>query len=285
MHKLTVVSQKGTKDMGIIFSDKELSTGSIACGGSFRILLTLTAEPNSEGGVVTPGAENIVISDTVSPCFRITGLSSPTRGTATLSNSNNVIWTIEALAEEEEETATLEFTVEHIGPCSGTVEVNESTSYDDSTGNVVTFPSPTLEVDCGINFCEGRCAEPVDFTASGCTDSIEFDAGDICIEGFGRIVRVSAVLREVCPGRRVALAVILNEVDDDGNELGRGMKVLTVPAFTGEVCRDVNINCVTFVIPELTDITLPPCADRTYRARFIANYIDTDFTPCCPDEA
>lgn len=271
--------------MGIIFSDKELSTGSIACGGSFSILLTLTAEPNSEGGVVTPGAENIVISDTVSPCFRITGLSSPTRGTATLSNSNNVIWTIEALAEEEEETATLEFTVEHIGPCSGTVEVNESTSYDDSTGNVVTFPSPTLEVDCGINFCEGRCAEPVDFTASGCTDSIEFDAGDICIEGFGRIVRVSAVLREVCPGRRVALAVILNEVDDDGNELGRGMKVLTVPAFTGEVCRDVNINCVTFVIPELTDITLPPCADRTYRARFIANYIDTDFTPCCPDEA
>ena len=127
--------------------------------------------------------------------------------------------------------------------------------------------------------------EPVDLTAPGCTDSIEFDAGDICIEGFGRIVRVSAVLREVCPGRRIALAVILNEVDDEGNEFGRGMKVLTVPAFTGEVCRDVNINCVTFVIPDLPDNPLPPCADRTYRARFIANYIDTDFTPCCPDEA
>lgn len=278
--------------MGIIFSDKELSTGSIACGGSFSITLTLTAEPNFIDDPDNPGTEipvagatNIVVSDIVTPCFRITGLSSPSKGTATLSNSNNVVWTIDSLAETATETATLAFTVQHIGPCSGTVEVNESMSYDDADGGTATFPSPTITVDCGINYCEGRCAEPVDITASGCTDSIEFDAGDICIEGFGRIVRVSAVLREVCPGRRVALAVILNEVDDEGNELGRGMKVLTVPAFTGEVCRDVNINCVTFVIPELPDNPLPPCADRTYRARFIANYIDTDFTPCCPDEA
>lgn len=270
--------------MGIIFSNKELSTSSISCGGSFSVLLTLTAVPNSDGEEETPGAENIVVSDTVSPCFRITGLSSPSRGTATLSNSNNVVWTIDELAAGGEETATLSFTVQHIGPCSGLVAVNESISYDDSTGNVVTFPSPEIEVDCGVNFCEGRCAEPIDFTASGCSDSIEFDAGDICVEGFGRIVRVSAALRSVCPGKRVALAVILNEVDDEGGELGRGMKVLTIPAVSGEVCRDININCVTFVVPELPDSTLPSCAERTYRARFIANYIDSDFTPCCPDE-
>ncbi|MBO5702474.1 MAG: hypothetical protein J6S71_08545 [Clostridia bacterium] len=277
--------------MAIIFSNKELSTDSIACGGSFSILLTLTAEPNfiddpeNPGTEIpVPGATNIVISDTVSSCFRITGLSSPTRGTATLNNSNNVIWTIDALAATEVESASLEFTVEHIGPCSGIVEVNELISYDDATGNVVTFPSPVIDVDCGINFCEDRCADPVDFTTSGCTDSIVFDAGDVCIEGFGRIVRINTVLRSVCPDKRVALAVILNEVDDEGNELSRGMKVLTVPAVTGEVCRDINVNCVTFVVPDLPDTTLPPCADRTYRARFIANYIDNDFDPCCPDE-
>ena len=276
--------------MGIIFSGKELSTDSIACGGSFSIILTLSADPNfiddpeNPGTEIpVPGAENIVVTDTVSPCFRVIGLSSPSKGTATLNNSNNVVWTIDALAEAEQESAILEFTVQHIGPCSGTVEVNESISYDDATGNTVTFPSPTIEVDCGVNYCEGRCADPVDFTASGCTDSIEFDAGDICIEGFGRIVRVSAVLRSVCPGKRVALAVILNEVDEDGEEIGRGMKILTIPAVVGEVCRDINVNCVTFVLPELPDSTLPPCADRTYRARFIANYIDNDFDPCCPD--
>ena len=277
--------------MGIIFTNKELSTENIACGGSFSVTLTLTAEPNFIDDPDNPGTEipvagatNVVVSDTISPCFRITGLSSPTKGTATLSNSNNIVWTIDSLAETATETVTLTFSVQHIGPCSGTVEVNELTSYDDAEGGTATFPSPTITVDCGINFCEGRCAEPVDFTASGCTDSIEFDAGDICIEGFGRIVRVSAVLRSVCPGKRVALAVILNEVDDEGNELGRGVKFLTVPAVVGEVCRDVNINCVTFVIPDLPDNTLPPCAERTYRARFIANYIDSDFTPCCPDE-
>ncbi len=270
--------------MGIIFSNKELSTDNISFGGSFSILLTVTAVPNVDGEVETPGAESIVISDIVSPCFRITGLSSPTKGTATLNNSNTVVWTIDVLAEEEEESASLEFTVEHIGPCSGIVEVNESISYDDATGNVVTFPSPTIEVDGGVNYCEGRCADPVDFTSSGCTDSIEFDAGDICIEGFGRIVRLNTVLRSVCPGRRVALAVVLNEVDDEGNELGRGVKVLTIPAVTGDVCRDINVNCITFVVPDLPDTELPPCAERTYRARFIANYIDSDFDPCCPDE-
>ena len=269
--------------MGIIFSNKELSTDIISCGGRLNVLLSLTAVPNSEGGVEAPGAESIVISDTVSPCFRITGLSSPTKGTATLNDSNNIVWTIDTLAEEEEESASLEFTVEHVGPCSGIVEVNESISYDDATGNTVTFPSPTVEVDCGVNFCEGRCADPVDFTSSGCTDSIEFDAGDVCIEGFGRIVRINTVLRSVCPGRRVALAVILNEVDGEENEVGIGTKFLTIPAVTGEVCRDVNVNCITFVVPEASDTALPPCAERTYRARFIANYLDSDFDPCCPE--
>ena len=270
--------------MGIIFSNKELSTDTISCGGRFTITLTLTAVPNSDDDEVTPGAENIVVSDTISPCFRITGLSSPSKGTATLNDSTNVVWTIDELAAEAEESASLVFNVQHVGPCSGIVEVNESISYDDSTGNVVTFPTPVIDVDCGINYCEGRCAEPVDFTASGCNDTIEFDAGDICIEGFGRIVRVSAALRSVCPGRRVALAVILSEIDSEGEEQTRGMKILTVPAVTGEVCRDVNINCVTFVVPEEPESSLPPCADRTYRARFIANYLDSNFDACCPNE-
>ena len=70
--------------MGIILANKELSTESIACGGSFNVILTLTAVPNTDEDPVTPGAQNIVVSDTVASCFRITGLSSPSKGTATL---------------------------------------------------------------------------------------------------------------------------------------------------------------------------------------------------------
>ena len=101
--------------MGIIFSNKELSTENITCGGRFNVILTLTAEPNTDP--VSPGATNVVVSDTVSDCFRIIGLFTPTQGTASLNDSNNIIWTIPSLGEIATETASLEFTVEHIGPC------------------------------------------------------------------------------------------------------------------------------------------------------------------------
>ena len=35
------------------------------------------------------------------------------------------------LGVKKSEGASLEFTVEHIGPCTGSIEVNESISYDD----------------------------------------------------------------------------------------------------------------------------------------------------------
>ena len=83
--------------------------------------------------------------------------------------------------------------------------------------------------------------------------------------------------------KRVALAIILSEVDDHGDEHKRGMKTLTVPAHNGPGCRNVTVRCIKFVLPEDTDEgrtvdTL--CGTRHLRARLIANYIDTDFQ-CC----
>ena len=69
--------------MGITNSNKTLSTDRIDCGGSFRVQLTLTAEPD----IVTNPTDIVLILDR-----------------------------------------------------SGTVEANESISYDDAEGNVVTFP-------------------------------------------------------------------------------------------------------------------------------------------------
>lgn len=86
-----------------------------------------------------PGATDIVITDTVSPCFRITSLSSPTKGTANILNSNTVEWKIDQLGVTQSEGAVFEFAVQHVGSCTGTVEVNESISYTDTEGNIVTF--------------------------------------------------------------------------------------------------------------------------------------------------
>ena len=233
--------------------------------------------------IAKPGATDVVVTDTVSPCFRITSVAMPTKGTASLLDADTVQWQIDELGVTQSEGAVLEFTVQHIGSCSGTVEVNESISYDDAEGNVVSFPSPELDVDCDIIIRPEICPEPVELTVDGCEDTLEFDAGDLGMESLGRIVQLSVTLKNVCPNRRVALAAILTEVDDHGLEYKRGMKTVLVPAHTKESCRDVTVRCIKFVLPESLDVsgsTSSICNARNFKARFIANYIDDDFT-CC----
>lgn len=80
----------------------------------------------------------------------------------------------------------------------------------------------------------------------------------------------------------MALAAILTELDQEGKEQPRGMKTLTIPAHSAPQCRDVLVKCIRFVVPE--DLSLSGgamCAPRSFQARFLANYLDTDFL-CCP---
>ena len=236
--------------------------------------------------ITNPGATDIVITDTIAPCFRITSLSAPTKGMASLLGSNSLQWRIDELGVTQSEGASLEFTVEHIGPCSGTLEVNESVTYDDAEDNSVTFPSPEINVDCGTDVFPEPCPEPAELTVEGCGDSIEFDAGELSMDSLGRIVQLSVTLRNVCPYKRVALAVILTETDAQGCEHKRGMKTLTIPAHTGSSCRDVTVRCIRFVLPEdLAAVSTDGmCGSRSFRARTIAHYIDNDFE-CCDADA
>ncbi len=233
--------------------------------------------------ITNPGATNIVVTDTVAPCFRITGVSMPTKGSATLLDSKTVRWRIDELGVTQSEGAVLEFTVEHIGNCSGTMEVNESISYNDAEGNVVSFPNPELDVDCAVIVLPECCPRPVELTVDGCEDTLEFDAGDLGLESLGCIVQLSVTLRNVCPNRRVALAAILTEVDNQGMEYKRGMKTVLVPAHNRDTCRDVSVRCMKFVLPECLNVSgcgNATCNARNFKARFIANYIDNDFE-CC----
>lgn len=227
-----------------------------------------------------PGATNIVLTDKISECFKITALSAPTKGTASLLDSNTIEWKIDELGVTQSEGASLTFTVQHIGICTGTTTVNESISYTDSEGNTATFPSPTIEIDCS-NIIIEPCPDPIDVNINGCEDSIEFDLGDISLESLGHIFQFDVTLNDVCPNKRVALAILLNEIDCNDVEHTRGMKTVTIPALTGTTCQSVTLRCIKFVIPgDLDNSTCEICNTKKYKVRLIANYIDFDFK-CC----
>lgn len=230
--------------------------------------------------IANPGATDIVVNDIVAPCFRIVSLTNPTKGTASITGSNSVRWEIDELGVTQSEGAVFIFTVEHIGPCSGTVEVNESITYSDNEGNVVDFPSPEIEVNCDLVVIPEGCPVPMNIVLEGCGDAVEYDAGEIGLESIGLILQLDVTVQDVCPGKRVALAVILTEVDENGEEHNRGLKTLTIPAHTRETCSDVTVRCIKFVLPEDLNVSGSMCSGRSLRAKFIANYIDNDFE-CC----
>ena len=211
-------------------------------------------------------------------------MSTPTKGAASVIDAQSLRWTIDKLGVSGSEGASLDFVVQHLGGCSGTVEINSEITYDDKEGNHVEFPNPVLEVDCGSDVFPEPCPEPVSVHIDGCEDAIEFDAGDLHLESLGRILQLDVTLRNVCPHRRVALAVILSEVDEHGLEHKRGLKTVTVPAHTRTQCRDVTVRCIKFVLPEDLDVsggsTEGICDRRNFKVRFIAHYIDHDFD-CC----
>lgn len=230
------------------------------------------------------GATNIVIDEVVNPDFAITSVTPPTKGTAVMINSNTLQWKISELGVSGNEGTTLEFYIQHIAQTSGVKQINQSITYSDNEGNVVTFPSPSVTVDCGAVIHPEPCPVPINVTIRGCQDSVVIDLGDVSLESLGRILQLNMTIQNVCPGKRVALAVILTEVDANGNEHSRGMKTFTIPAHNNTGCRDISIKCVKFVLPEDLDVSGNTqnriCNARNFKARVIAHYIDTDFR-CC----
>ncbi len=230
-----------------------------------------------------PGATNIVIDEVINPDFSITTVDMPTKGTATLIDSNTIKWEIDELGVSSNEGASLEFVIQHTAQTSGTKLVNQSIDYTDAEGNAVTFPAPTVTVDCGGGEFIEPCPVPVDFTVEGCQDSMVVDLGDVFLESQGRIVQLNLTLKNVCPNKRVALGVVLTEVDDNGTEYPRGVKTFAIPAHSEPSCQDILVQCIKFVLPEELDLsgnTTAMCNARNLKARVIAHNIDTDFR-CC----
>ncbi len=232
--------------------------------------------------ITKPGATDIVIDEKVNTDFVITSIIPPSKGTALEIGENYIQWRIDELGAVANEGATLEFYIKHVAKTGGEKLVNKSISYSDSEGNDVMFPEPRVMVECGgVVVCD-PCPVPVEVTMEGCQDFVIFAAGDICLEDTGRILQLNATIKDVCPGKRVALAVIITEIDEKCLEHPCGMKTMTIPAHKFCGCKDVTIKNISFVLPEdlVNGEKKSACCERKFKVRFIANYIDFGYE-CC----
>ena len=230
------------------------------------------------------GATDIKIDEVVNPDFIITSILPPDKGDAQMLDAHSLKWTIAELGVTGSESAVLEFFIRHVSKEPGTKAVNQSITYSDNEGNVVIFPDPKVDVNCDIVVNPEGCPEPVDLSVDGCADSVLVDMGEVQLESLGRIIQMDVTVKNVCPGKRVALAVILTEEDENGMEHQRGMKTFALPAHSAPVCRDILVKCIKFVVPEslvmADEENGAMCSPRKFKARFIAHNIDTDYR-CC----
>ena len=108
-----------------------------------------------------PGATDVSIHEVVGPDFVITSISPPTKGAAVMLDAHSLRWDIPQLGVTSSEGASLDFLVRHVGQQSGTKLVNQSITYSDKEGNVVSFPQPAVSVECDIVVQPEKCPEPV----------------------------------------------------------------------------------------------------------------------------
>ena len=230
------------------------------------------------------GATNIVIDEIVQPDFTIINIQPPTKGQVNLVNSNTLRWTMDSLGVFANEGASLVFTIQHTANTSGLKEVNQEIHYTDTEGNLVYFPSPKVDVLCDTVIFPEPCPPSQNVTVEGCEDSILFDLGDVYLESLGRILQFDVNVKNVCPNKRTALAILLDEVDTNGKYHSRGMKIITVPAHQGSSCRDILVKCIKFIVPEDLDVSggtpTSLCNPRNFKVKVLANSLDRDFE-CC----
>ena len=161
-----------------------------------------------------PGATDIVINEVVNSDFVITSVLPPNKGMTMMIDSNTLQWKIPQLGVSGSEGASLEFF--HPAHRAGfRYQAGEPIHrLFRQGGNVVTFRSPLSRWTAASSSIRSPARLPVKLTVEGCQDSIVVDLGDTYLESLGRIVQLDVTLKRICPGKRVALAIILTEVDD-----------------------------------------------------------------------
>lgn len=113
-----------------------------------------------------------------------------------------------------------------------------------------------------------------------CEECKTVNLADCTVDGSGRELNVTMTLRNVCPGKRIAVGVTVTEMDSAGNEHPRGFRAITLPARGGSAPCDVTMPVTRFVLPEdsRADGSCGCGGRRHFVIRTNSQYLDTDTT-------
>ncbi|MDO5299351.1 MAG: hypothetical protein Q4F18_07970 [Clostridia bacterium] len=116
---------------------------------------------------------------------------------------------------------------------------------------------------------------------SRCEDAKTHSMPDMYLTNTGRVLDVTMTLKRICPCRRVAVGLLVSEVDQAGNEYSRGFKAITVPAHYNSGCCDIEMPRTRFILPEdlRVDGGTSMCdGSRHFIVRTEAHYVDSSVT-------
>lgn len=235
---------------------------------------------NLAANITKPGATEISMTETVSDDFLISRILSCDKGIIETIGDRSLRWRISSLGTTQIEGASLEFEIRHTGTITGTLSVNESLRYEDAEGNQISFPSPKVSVDCSLPITGEDCPPPQILVMDSCQQFLRFDLGDEWLSSSGRMLELRLTLKQICPGQRTALGLLLKEVDIFGRTYPRGFKALTIPAHHANSCRDLVVGPIRFVLPDdLTPHCGRECGQRRFLVQVFAHAVDAP--PIC----
>lgn len=244
-----------------------------------------------------PGAIDITVVDTLEDEFEIVGTPAPimtdpptTSAGFTVDSTGKIItWTLDRLGYSDTETATISFYVRYLGSVSATLPVNKTITYTDKSDpeNTAEFDGKDTRItidcepSCNNVFTPDCCESSVDVPFKPCdtmiVKNLPNDADFYTLKCDGRILSLQVRLKNVCPGRRIAVGVIVTEIIG-GQEVSSGFKAVTVPSLILPPtcpCGTVVVKPMVFILPEPTSDTLGLCKQRVFRVRVVSHYMDT----------
>ncbi|MBM6828647.1 VWA domain-containing protein [Anaerotignum lactatifermentans] len=225
--------------------------------------------------ITKPGATEIFITETLSGDFLISRVLTCDKGVVEAQGERTLRWYLSSLGATQPEGAALEFEIRHTGARTGSLAVNKSLLYEDAQRNQLRFPEPRLNVDCALSAGGENCPPAQMLVMDSCQQYLCFDLGEEALSSSGRLLELRLTLKQVCPGQRIALGLLLKEADLFGRTSPRGFKALTIPAHHASACRDLLVGPIFFVLPEdLAPQCGKECGQRRFLVQVFAHGID-----------